>query len=68
MGNGGRREVMRGEISVVQSHKRKPTTKRKPLKGGRRGKWKGLEEGDREKMASLLRNWIRPRNAGLSED
>ena len=57
-----------GGDSVVQSHKRKPSSKRKPLRGGRRGKWKGLEEGDREKMASLLRHWIGSGNGGTNQN
>ena len=66
MGNdGGERDG--GGGSEVKSHKREPISERRTLRGRRRGKGKGLEEGDREKMALLLRNWIGSGHLGLDE-
>ena len=52
---------------MVKSHRGRPKSERRTLRGKRRGKYKGVGEGDREKMASLLRNWIASGHLGLDE-
>ena len=47
-----------GREAEVTLHKGRPTSKRKPLRGRRRGKKNGLGEGEREKMALLLTKWM----------
>ena len=63
--DGGERDG--GGGSVVKSHRGRPKSERRTLRGKRRGKYKGLGEGDREKMASLLHNWIASGHLGLDE-
>ena len=55
---GGRGRQGDGGARVVKSHNGEHLTERKSLRGRRRGPQKGLGDGDRERMASLLRNWI----------
>ena len=58
-GSGDRRGCQGDEGgSVVNSHKAKQPTERRKLTGRRRGAKNGLGEGARERMATLLRNWM----------
>ena len=69
-GNGGGNDDGEGDGGggrVVKSHKGRPKSERRTLRGKRRGKYKGVGEGDRERMALLLRNWIGSGHLGLDE-
>ena len=68
MSRRGKGRLGDGETSVVRSHNGVQPTERRPLRGRRRGPQKGLGEGDRERMASLLRNWIGSSTPRTTED
>ena len=59
-GGSGDRRGRQGDEgdSVVKSHKAKQPTERRKLTGRRRGEKNGVGEGTKERMATLLKNWL----------
>ena len=61
-----------GEVEGEPRHRGKPATKRKTLRGKRRGK-KNISEQEKERLALAMQRWLgaappRPRGTTLEEE